>query len=362
MSHHWAFDDDEVLDPKCRRPAFWSGYYPNCNNFHEYDLTTKYDESVVGAENHEYDSAYVSHGYFREVWLIENHGYEGPDETLALKVFRYKHDMEFKNLETVRKDALVMERLTASPRIVNIYGHCSFSVSVEAIENEMEEFIVPGDGYAKPEDLDDSKDVDPKNHYTVPEKLDIALAMAESISDLHGFDEGVIVHDDIQLCQWLKTRDGVLKLGDFNRAEIMFYDEENERYCKYNNGKGYGNYRAPEEFDARDLNEQIDVYSMGNNVYGLLTGLWVFYENEDDGVVQDKVIKGKSPFIDERYRTRSYIEGRLVEIMERCLEFKPDKRATIFEVVEFLRETKAEYDRRVAAGEEKAPAAASRIR
>ena len=45
-------------------------------------------------------------------------------------------------------------------------------------------------------------------------------------------------------------------------------------------------YRSPEEFAARDLNEQIDVFSFGNNIYALLTGLWVFYENEDDGVVQ----------------------------------------------------------------------------
>lgn len=34
------------------------------------------------------------------------------------------------------------------------------------------------------------------------------------------------------------------------------------------------------------LNEKIDVYSFGNLVYELLTGLWVFYENDDDEVVQ----------------------------------------------------------------------------
>ena len=49
------------------------------------------------------------------------------------------------------------------------------------------------------------------------------------------------VHDDIQLCQWLRKRDGTLKLGDFNRAEIMDYDEEGGEYCLYNNGHGYGN-------------------------------------------------------------------------------------------------------------------------
>ena len=115
-------------------------------------------------------------------------------------------------------------------------------------------------------------------------------------------------------------------------------------------GKGYGNYRAPEEFAAFDLDEKIDVYSMGNNIYGLLTGLWVFYENEDDGVVQTKIIDGDLPYIDERYRTRSYIEGKLVEIMERCWIYNTEDRVDIFQVIEFLRDTKAEYERRVAAG------------
>jgi thiamine kinase-like enzyme len=44
----------------------------------------------------------------------------------------------------------------------------------------------------------------------------MAVEMAESIAILHGFKDGVIVHNDIQLRQWLRTREGRLKLGDFN--------------------------------------------------------------------------------------------------------------------------------------------------
>jgi hypothetical protein len=49
------------------------------------------------------------------------------------------------------------------------------------------------------------------------------------------------VHDDVQLCQWLRLSDGRLKLGDFNRAEIMGFDPETQEYCKYNNGACFGN-------------------------------------------------------------------------------------------------------------------------
>ena len=102
----------------------------------------------------------------------------------------------------------------------------------------------PGDGYTKQEDLNDKDDVRPQNDYTPIEKLEFGLAMAESLAVLHGYVGGLIVHDDVQLCQWLRTRDGRLVLGDFNRAQIMDWNEEKGEYCMYNNGYAFGNVRC----------------------------------------------------------------------------------------------------------------------
>ena len=110
----------------------------------------------------------------------------------VLKTIRWGFPESYKNIQTVLRDALVMERLSASPRIVDIYGHCGTSVWVEAIPNEVEEFIVPGDGYIEQEDLHDEHNLNPQNPYTAEEKLDIALAMAESLADLHGFKNGIM--------------------------------------------------------------------------------------------------------------------------------------------------------------------------
>ena len=52
---------------------------------------------------------------------------------------------------------------------------------------------------------------------------------------------------------------------------------------------------------------------------------------------QKDLIDGKLAFVDPRYRGRSFIEGKLVEIMEKCWAYNPTKRPSIFEVVEFLR-------------------------
>ena len=72
-------------------------------------------------------------------------------------------------------------------------------------------------------------------------------------------------------------------------------------------------------------------------MYGLLTGLWVYYENEDDGVVQKAIVSGNRSFIDERYRSRSYAEQKLVEAIDKCWEYDPLKRIDIFELIQFLR-------------------------
>mmetsp|Transcript_60308 Transcript_60308/g.72499 ORF Transcript_60308/g.72499 Transcript_60308/m.72499 type:complete len:331 (-) Transcript_60308:20-1012(-) len=247
QENYYAYDDDFVRQVNlpgvraCRRTSWHKMNFPNCNNFH--------DINFLREEN----MKYLGHGYYRDVF-----GIRILKETVVFKThslyMRYKHE----RLEQVRIDALVMERLTSAPNIVDIYGFCGFSVLTEALTVELQEKIVPGSGYIEQSDLHDEKELKPQNSYTGKEKLEMALEMAEAIASLHGFKDGVIVHDDIQLCQFLRNKAGVMKLNDFNRAEIMLFDEEKGEYCRYKNGAAYGNYRSPEEFSDSLLNEKIE--------------------------------------------------------------------------------------------------------
>lgn len=328
------FHDEELDYQECTRPKWMWYYFPNCNSFHEIDNSRHYERDAVSEMGDYYDSYYFSHGYYRDAWMLEP---VDRREYLVLKMLRIaQHDFTAKAFTTVQRDAIVMERLTNSPYIVDMYGHCGASLMVQRIEHEIQEDIVP-DGYIKQEELDDKYEVQPQNSYSTKEKLYFALAMAESLATLHGFQDGVIVHDDVQLCQWLRTHDNRLVLGDFNRAEIMKWNGHKKEYCNYNNGYSFGNYRSPEEYNGEDLDEKIDVFSFGNNVYALLTGLWPFYENEDDTFVQSKLLAGNTSFIDERYQSRSYGEEKMVQLIDMCWKYKPEDRPDIFEIVEFLR-------------------------
>ena len=148
--------------------------------------------------------------------------------------------------EYIRMDAMVAEMTTSSPLTYDIYGFCGVSIVSEFFPHgDVEQMIVPGRGYMKKEDLHDEKELQPQNKLTGKQKLVIALNMARGVAALHGYKGGLIIHDDIQLSQFLLTADKTaIKLNDFNRAEFPLYDEANNQYCTYKNGHGHGNVSA----------------------------------------------------------------------------------------------------------------------
>ena len=94
--------------------------------------------------------------------------------------------------------------------------------------------------------------------------------------------------------------------------------------------------RAPEEIIDAPLTEKIDVYSVGNIFYSILTGLLVNgkYEVEE---AHNRVTHGETEDIDVAYfKSRSSAELALAKVTQWCWTYNADKRPSIFEVVEFL--------------------------
>jgi len=67
---------------------------------------------------------------------------------------------------------------------------------------------------------------------------------------------------------------------------------------------------------AEPVDEKSDVWPMGANIFVLLTGLFPYHTEWERPQIERIIAHGYLPDIDQRYRTRSFIEGRLVEIME----------------------------------------------
>jgi serine/threonine protein kinase len=216
---------------KCRRISEHRLSFPVCNSLHEQALL----------DNH---AKYLSYGGYREVFKLD-HDYAGASEALIVKELRFDLDTTLDMVEFVRMDAIVAERLTSSPLTFDIYGFCGLTVVSEFFQyGDIEKDVLyNGEGeLADGESLNDAEDVDPKNDFTPLQKLELSLQMAESLAVLHNYPGGVIVHDDVQLAQFLYTSNDKtqIKLNDFNRAEFMLWDDEKQQYCDYQNGKGHG--------------------------------------------------------------------------------------------------------------------------
>jgi hypothetical protein len=79
----------------------------------------------------------------------------------------------------------------------------------------------------------------------------------------------------------------------------------------------------------------------------LLTGVSIFYELSfvEEKEIHKKVKAGERPFVDPRWRKKSFAERKLIEIMEQMWTHHPDKRIDIFGVVSFLRDALKETRR-----------------
>lgn len=223
-----------------------------------------------------------SHGAFRQVFGLHR-SFGNEEEEIAIKDIKYEYvyltgsfsDIRYRvisltifffslffsrwysrhinnhDFEYTRVDANIAERLTASPNIYDIYGHCGIGILSEWFPHgDMEESAMDYDNYPEVDEIrkdlataaEEGGDVKVYNTLSPRDKLRAAWHMAEGVADLHGYVNGVIVHQDIQLSQFLLSKDMKrIKLNDFNRAEFMLWDEEGQEYCQYSPGAAHGN-------------------------------------------------------------------------------------------------------------------------
>jgi serine/threonine protein kinase len=134
----------------------------------------------------------------------------------------------------------------------------------------------------------------------------------------------------------------MLQLNDFNRAEFRLWDEAAGEYCLHRNGPGHGNWRAPEEYRNDALSEKVDVWSLGNNLYTVLTGATPILDphRRDESLkfqeFVDLLTNGTTGYIAPHLYTRSEPERVLAELIPRCWAMEPQDRPTVAEIVHEL--------------------------
>ena len=271
--------------------------------------------------------------------------------------------------ELHRRDAVAMERLTASPYVMDIYGHCGNSAMTELAfrEKGIDSLYRLATGL--------------KDNFTphvLQTKLQIAAMVAMGLSHVHNVPKdadsdstgsimknhdakATIAHYDFNPRNIIISSTGKPKINDFNCAEFLSWDAKSHESCGFGARFHEPWWRAPEEMiqfndtnknstaaddGTRRVDEKTDIYSLGNTLFVLLTGLeprgkkhkQLRYDN-----VSKAVANGEMPaFPNAVAESKNLAVTALRGAITKCWEPDPRLRPESAKIAQFLYNALAE--------------------
>ena len=323
--------ETEDLPHGCERPEWQEYNFPNCNDIHEIDLP-----SVLSApdddDHHRPYLGYVSSGLWRSVWSVNP---RGPDEAIVLKMMELEHDVTARNFDRHRRDALTMEMLSSSPYVVDGYGFCGNSVLTEFLDLPLDHVMTKDET-----DRLGTATTTTVTKITPRMRVQWALDVAKGVQALHEVAGGPIVHADIQSKQFLVSpTTGRVKINDFNRCRFMGQRVGTTPAvpCPFRIPSAPGKMRAPEEYKYDPLTEKLDIYSVANILYSLLTKERP-WEDLSQSETKQFIKKGKIPkiWVADDIPMPDHLKQALVHINERAYQLDPRTRISAAEMAEEL--------------------------
>ncbi|KAL3942078.1 MAG: hypothetical protein SGBAC_003674 [Bacillariaceae sp.] len=398
----------EAIPNGCELQEWQQVGHPNCMDLHQLDLSLllkdAFQDTTTNNDNNNNNNTttttatalqsgkYLSSGMWRDVFRLpaaaaathppSGHAHNAKDAInfVVLKMMKSEHDVDDRNLERHLREAIVMDVLNNSPRIVNLFAYCGTSVLTEYLPMDLEAYLRPKTrtkrkrirrGQKGP--LSDEKKA--PRVTTAVERLDLALQTAKAVEELHQHD---IIHADLQSKQFLvdlETSSGVtVKLNDFNRCRFLprekkqparLTDKKNTTsrssssrsslsmnssslpppICPILIPTAPGLARSPEEYEMQPLTTQLDIYSLANVWYQILTGSSPWAEQSNMNVVKNLILNGKKPPLKEELlqvaggsdkKKEKFMDVTLADLLYSAYETDPNHRATAKDLVEGL--------------------------
>mmetsp|Transcript_30224 Transcript_30224/g.66464 ORF Transcript_30224/g.66464 Transcript_30224/m.66464 type:complete len:874 (-) Transcript_30224:40-2661(-) len=345
--------------------------FPNCNAFHELNMIGSGRNATVDNDRHgggrarrggsgdsstykvrEDNIDFLGRGWFRAAWKVDSGIHE--NDPVVLKTLRLEREFYDEYYELHRKDAVAMERLTPSPYVIDIYGYCGQSAI-----NELADFFTGFTNLqAFARQLQGNIDA-----HMLRLKLQISIMMALGVAHMHEIDgqnNATMVHYDINPKNVAIVKGGKPKLNDFNTVEFLRWDKVKQKRCGFRGRLHEPWWRAPEELimprsyaegknfsskaglvetmeDQPLLDEKIDVWSLGNLLYNMLTGhaargqarTWRYAQ------VRHDVLTAKLPWRDTDAFYLNSTQPAIVAMrraVERCIVKDPKARGSALDV------------------------------
>jgi Protein kinase domain len=309
--HQGSKTNKETLPTGCV-PADWHSFsFPNCNSLHEMNVK----EDLMVNNERPMVAAYIANGLWRDVFQMT----DDVGELYVLKMMKGEHDIDARNFDRHRRDALVMERFTSSSYVVSMYGFCGNTVVTEFISRGLYNVI-------------QSNSTQYPSRNSPKDRLQLSLDVAKSIQVLHEIKGGPIVHTDLQTDQFMVDHNGRVKVNDFNRCRFITHRNQTGEQCPFRVPTAPGAYRSPEEYEYEGLSEKLDIFSTTNVLYEILTGHEV-WDNVRISRIQANVKQGANLPIPPEYLKPSSMDAGLVSLIGLGRQRSPSQRISASEMV-----------------------------
>ena len=302
---------------ECKYRDWQKKSYPTCNEVHGYfsqpeDLITV----AVGGES-----------------VIIGQKPLGSQQVL-MKAGRWdRTEFSERNYYHRQIDAAIMERLTSSPYVMSIHGFCSTSVLTPRAGEG-------GDLYGLINSVrNGGKDL------TSLDKLRVVIQLAEGLASMH---EAGVAHNDLDASQRLFLG-GQYRLNDFTYGFFIPKHAKTNEPCKSTKGDVVldpWKYKSPEylawcypEMQHAPIRMDIaEVFSLGAEIYHLLTSSLMWEGELDKEKCKTAIFMGLRPKIPERITTNADAATQsIINALEACWRHKPEDRPSAKQIAHFLR-------------------------
>jgi serine/threonine protein kinase len=164
----------------------------------------------------------IGKGGSRLVFRISNGNKPGNfTYDVALKVSRFDREFDPISYENQRVDAVVSERLTAAPDVMDVYGFCALSAL-----NEL------SSGFDVRQIVKRLSLWDPLEIVEMVFQATTALVRVHSIDYTDALN-ATLVHNDITHNNYVVSNRGTLKLSDFNLSVLLRWNITSDRSCGF---------------------------------------------------------------------------------------------------------------------------------
>jgi len=318
----WPFE--QPFYQQCTLMAAWQiTVFPTCNLLHEIPLLQDSSVSLLSRQ-----------GSWRDVWSLQ----DGHQQQAVLKLPKMEREFGHQAHQYSRVDAMAMERLTASPYVVDIFGFCGLSVVSQ---------WAPTSSYS----------LIRKSRLGSPARLEIARDLARALSAVHSIDypdgtNATLSHNDINGVNVVVGVNGKVKLNDFNLGTLMRWNGTGSNSSSSSSQRPCGmpvrflvkERKSPEENRNESYVDpaMTDVYALGNLLYLIMTSRdpWTTLEQPSNSSnnngsalspddVKRKKLLGQVPFVPIKFQQSHKITLQaLHHATMACYQQEPSQRLT----------------------------------